>query len=92
MEWMMEKCPEFIKNAFKILKKHWWYIFLLVISSLYVFTYRYEIYQMTELNAQNLIFILWLVLLGLPLFSEIEIGNVKLKNQRQTVLPRLRDP
>lgn len=77
----MEKCPEFIKNAFKILKKHWWYIFLLVISSFYVFTYRYEIYQMTELNAQNLIFILWLVLLGLPLFSEIEIGNVKLKKE-----------
>lgn len=81
MEWMMEKCPEFIKNAFKILKKHWWYIFLLVISSLYVFTYRYDIYQMTELNAQNLIFILWLILLGLPLFSEIEIGNVKLKKE-----------
>ena len=77
----MEKCPEFIKNAFKILKKHWWYIFLLVISSLYVFRYRYDIYQMTELNAQNLIFILWLVLLGLPLFSEIEIGNVKLKKE-----------
>ncbi len=36
---------------------------------------------MTELNAQNLIFILWLVLLGLPLFSEIEIGNVKLKKE-----------
>ena len=78
---MMEKCPEFIKNTFKILKKHWWYIFLLVISSLYVFTYRYDIYQMTELNAQNLIFILWLILLGLPLFSEIEIGNVKLKKE-----------
>lgn len=78
---MMEKCPEFIKNVFKILKKHWWYIFLLVISSLYVLRYRYDIYQMTELNAQNLIFILWLVLLGLPLFSEIEIGNVKLKKE-----------
>lgn len=78
---MMEKYPDFIKNVLKILKKHWWYIFLLIISSLYVFRYRYDIYQMTELNAQNLIFILWLVLLGLPLFSEIEIGNVKLKKE-----------
>ena len=36
---------------------------------------------MTDLNAHNLIFILWLVLLGLPLFSEIEIGGVKLKKE-----------
>lgn len=54
---------------------------MLIISSIYVFIYRYDIYQMTELNAQNLIFILWLVLLGLPLFSEIEIGSVKLKKE-----------
>lgn len=77
----MEKYPKFIKNALQVLKKHWWYIFLLIISSVYVFKYRYDIFQMTELNAQNLIFILWLVLLGLPLFSEIEIGNVKLKKE-----------
>lgn len=77
----MEKCPKFIKKVLQILKKHWWYIFLLIISSVYVFKYRYDIFQMTELNAQNLIFILWLVLLGLPLFSEIEIGNVKLKKE-----------
>lgn len=36
---------------------------------------------MTDLNAHNLIFILWLILLALPLFSEIEIGNVKLKRE-----------
>lgn len=54
---------------------------MLIISSIYVFIYRYDIYQMTELNAQNLIFILWLILLGLPLFSEIEIGSVKLKRE-----------
>ena len=77
----MEKCPKFIKNVLQVLKKRWWYIFLLIISSAYVFRYRYDIFQMTELNAQNLIFILWLVLLGLPLFSEIEIGNVKLKKE-----------
>ena len=64
-----------------ILKKRWWYFFLLIISSVYIFIYRYDIYQMTELNAHNLIFILWLVLLGLPLFSEIEIGSIKLKKE-----------
>ena len=63
------------------LKKRWWYFFLLIISSIYIFVYRYDIYQMTDLNAHNLIFILWLVLLALPLFSEIEIGSVKLKKE-----------
>lgn len=64
-----------------MLKKRGWHIFLLIISSAYVYIYRYDIYQMTELNAQNLIFILWLILLGLPLFSEIEIGSIKLKKE-----------
>ena len=64
-----------------MLKKRGWHIFLLIISSIYVYRCRFDIYQMTELNAQNLIFILWLILLGLPLFSEIEIGSVKLKKE-----------
>lgn len=40
-----------------------------------------DIYQLTELNTHNLVFLLWLVLLALPLFSEIEIGSVKLKKE-----------
>lgn len=75
------KWNQFVEKTKQVLKKHWWYFFLLIISSIYVFTYRYDIDQMTELNAQNLIFILWLILLGLPLFSEIEIGSVKLKRE-----------
>ena len=78
---MKEKCPKFIKKVLELMLKHWWYVFLLIISSIYVFIYRNDISQLTELNAQNLIFILWLVLLGLPLFSEVEIGNVKLKKE-----------
>lgn len=73
------KMFELAKRAKNVLIKHWWYVFLLIVSTIYVIKYRAEIYQMTELNAQNLIFILWLVLLGIPLFAEIEIGNVKLK-------------
>lgn len=69
------------EKAKPVLKKRGWHIFLLIISSIYVYIYRFDIYQMTELNAQNLIFILWLILLGLPLFSEIEIGSVKLKRE-----------
>lgn len=42
------------KKVLSVLKKHWWYIFLLLISTVYVWKYRYHIYQLTELNAQNL--------------------------------------
>ena len=70
-----------IITLLKMLKKKWWYFVLVTGSSAYVLYYRYEIYGLTELTARNLIFILWLVLLGLPLFSEIEIGNVKLKKE-----------
>lgn len=75
------KCPQFIEKALEILKKNVWYLFLLLISSIYIFINRNDIYQLTKLNVHNLIFILWLVLLILPLFSEIEIGSVKLKKE-----------
>lgn len=75
------KCPQFIEKALEILKKNVWYLFLLLISSIYIFINRNDIYQLTKLNTHNLIFILWLILLILPLFSEIEIGSVKLKKE-----------
>lgn len=75
------KKPCFVDKLKEVIKKRWWHIFLLIISSIYVFVYRNDIYQMTELNSHNLIFILWLILLFLPLFSEIEIGSVKLKKE-----------
>lgn len=71
-----------LKEKFlNLAKRKWWYFVLLFLSSIYVFRYRFEIYQLSELNAQNLIFVLWLVLLILPLFSEVEIGSVKLKKE-----------
>lgn len=37
-----------------------WYSLLLLLSSLYVWKYRFEINQLKELNAKNIIFILWI--------------------------------
>ncbi len=77
----MKTCRHFLGEIIHYFKRRWWYIFLLIISSSYVLKYRYEIYQLKELNVSNLIFILWLILLGMPLFSEIEIGSIKLKKE-----------
>ena len=69
---------EKIKSA---LKKYWWYIILLIMSSVYVFVNWNDINKLNELNVRTVIFILWIALLILPLFSEIEIGSVKLKRE-----------
>ena len=63
------------------LKKKWWYLILLILSSVYVFCHWHEVDQLSQLTVQTLIFILWIVLLVLPLFSEIEIGGGKLKRE-----------
>lgn len=72
---------EISKKIKKILQKHGWYCVLLIGSTIYTFIYRADIYQLTELNTHNLVFILWLVLLGLPLFSSIEIGNIRIQKE-----------
>lgn len=70
---------KFIYKICRLIKKRCWYIILLVSSSIYVYIYRSEIYQLKELNKRNIIFIIWLILLLLPLFSEMEFLGVKIK-------------
>lgn len=79
---MRDKIQEAVINY---LKKKWWYVVLLFISSLYITYYRNEIGNLSRLDAMHLIFILWLFLLLYPLFSEIEIGSVKLKKEIEEV-------
>lgn len=71
----------FMKKLWKLIKTKCWYIILLVLSSTYVWCYRFDIYELKELNARNLIFILWLILLLLPLFSEMKLLGVKIKKR-----------
>lgn len=68
-------------HLWAFIKKKCWYIFLLVASSIYVWVYRNEICQLREFNAQNLVFILWFMLLIMPLFSEMEFFGVKFKRE-----------
>lgn len=72
------------KNIEKIvsgIKKKYWYIILLTSSTAYVLYYKNDISELKELNSRNLIFILWLVILLLPLFSEMEFFGIKLKKE-----------
>lgn len=73
----------FIGKVWGFIKNKCWYIILLGLSSAYVWYYRFDIYEMDELNVRNLVFILWLILLLLPLFSEMELLGVKIKKEVQ---------
>lgn len=75
----------FIRLMLEYIKKKWWYCVLLLISSIYVFCNRYDVYNMSELNAVNIIFIVWLGLLLLPLLSEVEIMGIKIKKDIEEV-------
>lgn len=83
---MCNKCNN--KNNWKKLfarvmehRKAIWYVLLVLFGFAYVWFYRNELYDLNELNAKNLIFILWLLLLLLPLFSELEFLGVKIKKE-----------
>ena len=66
-------------NLWNKTRKNSWYCFLLLISTVYVFYYRYELYQLKTLNVRNLVFLIWIALLLLPLFSEMELLGIRIK-------------
>lgn len=83
----------FIKKYIK--KVNIWYVLVLILSSIYVYFRRYDIYQLTELNAYNLVFIIWLLIILWPLVSEIDILGFKirkdLENNKQEIKKEIID-
>lgn len=94
-EYMKDKMIKAFKGLWEVIKnyikKKWWYLLLVIASSIYVIRYRYEIYEIEQFNAGSLIFIIWIILLALPLFSEIEIGSVKIKKEVEKAQSELKD-
>lgn len=77
-------------SIFTLIKRNLWYLLLLIMSTLYVLVHWSSIYQLKELNAINLIFILWIILLLLPLFSEMEFFGIKLKKELEKTKDELK--
>ena len=46
----------FVKKLLQLKKNKWWYFILLIISSIYVYQYRYEIYCLESINALGIVF------------------------------------
>lgn len=88
---MCKKTQDFLSNKEKVKSGlYWmrkvWYVLLLVLSSVYVgcnFCQFVTQSYITQLNGNSLIFILWLILLVLPLFNSIEGYGFKLSKERE---------
>ena len=74
-----------LKKIWEFLKPKAWYIIVLIISTSYVIYYRESIY------ARNLVFLLWIALLALPLFSEMEFLGIKVKREVQKATEDVKD-
>ena len=90
MEWL-KKTHDFLIDREKVkLELYWikkaWYILLLALSSIYVccnFNTLVTQCFVCQFNGNSLIFILWLVLLFLPLFNSIEGYGFKFSKERE---------
>ena len=88
---MCKKTQDILSNKEKVKSGlYWmrkiWYVLLLVLSSVYVgvnFCQLVTQNYITQLNGNSLIFILWLILLVLPLFNSIEGYGFKLSKERE---------
>ena len=78
---MKDRVLAFFKWIWDQINAKKWYTFLLVLSTSYLVYYRFDIYELDTINARNLIFLLWLLLLAFPLFSELEFLGIKVKKE-----------
>ena len=79
-----EKKDEEIKwwqKLLSFLKEKLWYIFLLTISTAYLVSNRFAIEKLDDASMLSTVFIIWVVLLVLPPFSELEFLGVKVKKE-----------
>lgn len=79
-----EKKDEEIKwwqKLLSFLKEKLWYIFLLAISTIYLAINRFAIEKLDDSSMLSTVFIIWVILLALPLFSELEFLGVKVKKE-----------
>ena len=64
----------------KVIEKAW-YIFLLTISTAYLVSNKFAIEKLDDASMLSAVFIIWVILLALPLFSELEFLGVKVKKE-----------
>jgi hypothetical protein len=74
--------------------KRCWYVFLLLVSTIFILCNFKDVLNFTffsEFDGKNLIFLLWLILLIIPLFDSFEGFGVKISRQEQVQAKKSKD-
>lgn len=80
---IIQKIWLFLKSILFFIKKRWYHIILLALSTGYLLWNHFKIEKLNDFSLTSTVFIIWIVLLLLPLFSELEFLGVKIKREVQ---------
>ena len=69
------------KKRFSIPKEKVWYTILVTVSTGYLAINRFAIEKLDDASLISTVFIIWVILLFFPLFSELEFFGVKIKKE-----------
>lgn len=69
------------RKLLSFIKEKIWYLILLTISTGYLAVNRFAIEKLNDASMLSTVFIIWIILLVLPLFSELEFLGVKVKKE-----------
>ena len=81
----------FIKEKIKFILKNTWFCVLLLAGFCYVRKNYDNLGDFSTLNVHNIIFIVWIILLLFPLFSEMEFLGVKVKKEVEKATEEIRN-
>lgn len=90
---IIDTVKNIIKEATKAISKLWYFV-ILVPSTIYVIVNFDNLKRFTffsEFNGDNLIFILWLLLLLLPMFDKMEIMGVSIQRSKDTTEEKVKE-
>lgn len=80
-------------RTWETIKRRWWYIVLLVACTVFVFSNWKKIMTLNfdNMTTFHIIFILWIILLICPIFSEMELFGIKLKKEVEKVKEEVKE-
>lgn len=82
-----------IQSLWCKIKEKWWYLILITGSTVYIFRNKDVVMslQFDKLTSVHVFFVFWIILLIIPLFSEMELFGIKLTKEVQKVKEDVKD-
>ena len=78
---ILEFVKKILNGEYDLLLNKLWYLVIIFLSSIYVWNYRDKIFTLDKITAAHIIRVLWLIVLLVPIFSEMELFGFKFKKE-----------